>query len=121
MQNSVIIPTRNAERWISQQRNMLPSQTVEADILVIDSGSTDRTVESVSAFGERVRLLQISRDNFDHGGTRDLLCRFNAESLGIELHDLTAYRIIICFGQVMLWGRRTAPKPLPEGAFRCVG
>ena len=32
---------------------------------------------------------------------RDLLCRFNAESLGIELHDLTAYQIITCFGQVI--------------------
>lgn len=32
---------------------------------------------------------------------RDLLCRFDAESLGIELHDLTAYQLVACFGSVV--------------------
>ena len=75
MKVSVIVPTLNAERWITQQLDMLLSQTVEVEILVIDSGSTDRTVSIVSSHGERVRLLQISRDNFDHGGTRDYALR----------------------------------------------
>ena len=43
MKVSVVIPTLNAEHWITQQLNMLLSQTVEAEILVIDSGSTDAT------------------------------------------------------------------------------
>ncbi len=43
MNVSVIIPTLNAERWISQQLNMLLSQTVEAEIIAIDSGSSDGT------------------------------------------------------------------------------
>ena len=40
---SVIIPTLNAERWIARQLDMLLSQTVEVEILVIDSGSADAT------------------------------------------------------------------------------
>ena len=75
MKVSVIIPALNAEPWITQQLNMLLSQTVEAEILVIDSDSTDRTVSIISSFGERVRLLQIPRESFDHGGTRDYAVR----------------------------------------------
>ena len=71
MKVSVIIPTLNAERWISKQLDMLLSQTVEAEILVIDSGSTDCTVSIVASYGDRICLLQIPRDSFDHGGTRD--------------------------------------------------
>ena len=78
MKVSVIIPTLNAERWISQQLRMLLSQTVAAEILVIDSGSTDGTAAVVSSFGPRVRLLQIPRESFDHGGTRDFALRQSA-------------------------------------------
>ena len=40
----MIIPTLNAERWISQQLDMLLKQTVQAEILMIDSDSTDATL-----------------------------------------------------------------------------
>lgn len=71
MKVSVIIPTLNAERWISRQLDMLVSQTVEAEILVIDSGSTDGTCSLVRDRADRVRLLEIPQASFDHGGTRD--------------------------------------------------
>ncbi|MCR5576080.1 MAG: glycosyltransferase [Oscillospiraceae bacterium] len=71
MKVSVIIPTLNAERWIARQLDMLLRQTVQAEILVIDSGSTDATCAVVRARAERVRLLEIPRESFDHGGTRD--------------------------------------------------
>ena len=44
MKVSIIIPTLNAERWISQQLDMLLKQTVQAEILMIDSDSTDATL-----------------------------------------------------------------------------
>ena len=72
---SVIIPTLNAERWISQQLNMLLSQTVEAEIIVIDSGSSDGTPGLIRRFAPRVRLLEILPKDFDHGGTRDFALR----------------------------------------------
>ena len=78
MKVSVIIPTLNAERWLSQQLNTLLSQTVEAEILVIDSGSTDQTVSIAASYGKRVRLLQIPHESFDHGGTRDFGLRQSA-------------------------------------------
>ena len=78
MKVSVIIPTLNAERWIARQLDMLLSQTVEVEILVIDSGSADATCSLVRAHADRVRLLEIPRDRFDHGGTRDYALRQSA-------------------------------------------
>ena len=78
MKISVIIPTLNAERWITQQLNMLLSQTVEAEIIVVDSGSADATCSLVRAHADRERLLEIPRDRFDHGGTRDYALRQSA-------------------------------------------
>ena len=72
---SVIIPTLNAERWITRQLNMLLSQTVEAEIIVVDSGSSDGTPGLVRRFAPRVRLLEIPNRDFDHGGTRDFALR----------------------------------------------
>ena len=78
MKVSIIIPTLNAERWISRQLDSLLSQTVEAEIIVIDSGSTDATGSIVRARADRVRLMEIPREDFDHGGTRDYALRQSA-------------------------------------------
>lgn len=80
---SVIIPTFNAEKYIERLLNRLLAQTVDAEILLIDSESRDQTVsiieqiiDSVSASkSDQIRLLQISKDEFDHGGTRDFALR----------------------------------------------
>ena len=75
MKVSVIIPTLNAEPWLEELLERLLVQTVEAEILVIDSGSTDATLSIVRIRAGRVRLLEIPRESFDHGGTRDLALR----------------------------------------------
>lgn len=73
---SVIIPTLNAEREIVPLLKMLMSQTLRPfEILVIDSSSDDHTVEQIqgvmsSAQESCVRLIEIGRGDFDHGGTR---------------------------------------------------
>ena len=75
MKVSVIIPTLNAERWISRQLDNLFSQTIDAEKIVIDSGSTDATCSLVLAHADRVRLLKLPNEAFDHGGTRDYALR----------------------------------------------
>lgn len=73
---SAIIPTLNAEGEIGPLIEKLLSQTlIPSEILVVDSSSDDRTVEEVkrtisSDNGSIVRLLEIARSDFDHGGTR---------------------------------------------------
>ncbi len=88
MKISVIIPTCNAERWISHQLEMLSAQTLQAEIVIIDSGSTDATCSLVRAHAGRVRLLEIPRGSFDHGGTRDeALRRSEGEFICFLTHD----------------------------------
>lgn len=69
---SVVIPTLNAENDIDVLLSRLVEQTiVPCEILVIDSGSTDRTLEIVRNHPS-VRVLEISSADFNHGLTRDL-------------------------------------------------
>lgn len=75
MNVAVVIPTMNAERWLGRQLEALISQTVKAEIFVIDSSSTDATPQIAARFAERVRLILIPQNRFDHGGTRDFALR----------------------------------------------
>jgi rhamnosyltransferase len=72
-QATVIIPTFNGEKYISQILASLAAQKTEWDfeVLVIDSGSSDRTVEFVLEH-PLVRLHQIPNSEFGHGKTRNL-------------------------------------------------
>lgn len=66
---SVIIPTLNAESCLAGLLDSLRRQTVPAEIVVIDSSSSDRTVELARSLADRT--LVIPRSEFDHGGTRN--------------------------------------------------
>ncbi len=70
-QTSLIVPTLNAEQYISPLIDSLKNQTIPPDeIIIIDSESDDRTAEIVSGL-EGVVLIQIKRKDFNHATTRD--------------------------------------------------
>ena len=58
---SVIVPTRNAEPWISDQLRALEAQTYPGDweVLVVDNGCTDRSIEIAGSFAHRLPALRI--------------------------------------------------------------
>jgi glycosyltransferase involved in cell wall biosynthesis len=70
---TVAIPTLDAgpafARTLSAVRSQRPARDVE--LLVCDSGSADQTVPLARAHGARV--IEIRRDQFSHGATRNLL------------------------------------------------
>lgn len=69
---SVIIPTLNASKYIENLITRLNSQTVKPnEIVVVDSQSDDNTVELCGKY-DNVRIIEIIRKDFDHGGTRDM-------------------------------------------------
>ncbi len=73
---SVIIPTCNAERYIGAQLDVLLEQTVRpSEIIVVDSASDDATCRIAENKGKLVRLIRIPREDFNHGGTRDMALR----------------------------------------------
>lgn len=72
---SVVIPTLNAEFYIQPLLERLMEQSVPiGEVIVIDSESTDRTTEIASSY-PLVKLISVKREDFNHGGTRDLAIR----------------------------------------------
>jgi glycosyltransferase involved in cell wall biosynthesis len=74
---SVIIPAYNAEKFIAATLQSVVSQTYKAlEVIVVDDGSSDRTVEIVRAFAEldpRIMLLQ--QQNAEVAAARNLAIR----------------------------------------------
>ncbi len=68
---TVAIPVRNGGALLDATLNALARQTVEHELLVCDSGSSDGSAELARARGARV--LEIPAASFSHGGTRNLL------------------------------------------------
>lgn len=69
---SVIIPTLNASAYIDNLITRLNSQTIKPnEIVVVDSQSDDDTVGRCRKY-DNVRIIEILRKDFDHGGTRDM-------------------------------------------------
>lgn len=72
---SVIIPTYNAGKWLDEQLSLLAEQSLAPDeILVVDSASTDNT-RAIARSKPKVELVEITRESFDHGGTRSMAAR----------------------------------------------
>ena len=70
---SVIIRTFNEERHVGLLLDMLKSQVYDhnqLEIIVVDSGSTDSTLEIVSQ--HKVRLIQLSKESFTYSKALNL-------------------------------------------------
>jgi len=53
---SILIPCYNAERWIAQCIESALGQTwAEKEVIVVDDGSTDRSLDIIQSFGDRIR------------------------------------------------------------------
>jgi rhamnosyltransferase len=92
MKASVIIPTKNPGAIFKRVLPMVLEQETPWDyeILVIDSGSTDGTIEYCKSFGDRVRLHQIKPEEFGHGKTRNLGIAMTSGEFAVMLtHDAT--------------------------------
>jgi glycosyltransferase involved in cell wall biosynthesis len=71
---SVIIPARNAERWIHDTISSVITQTWQnLEIIVVDDGSDDRTVDVVNSISDR-RLRLISQSQRGAAAARNRGC-----------------------------------------------
>ena len=71
MKTALCIPTLNAGEHGAILAAAVASQTLQPEsVLVIDSGSDDGTVETFGRAGARIH--SINRQDFNHGGTRQL-------------------------------------------------
>jgi len=117
---SVIIRTRNEEKWIRRCLQALQCQSVpHLEVVVVDSGSTDRTVAVAKQHG--CRLVQLQENHFTYG---------RALNLGIEasrgeyvailsahcipLNDQWALRLFLNFAQEEIAACYGRQEPLPD-------
>lgn len=86
---TVAILTYNGETYLRGILEMAVAQEIdgEVEVLVIDSGSTDSTLQIVADF-PMVRLHQIENSEFGHGKTRNLAARIaSGEFIAFLTHD----------------------------------
>jgi glycosyltransferase involved in cell wall biosynthesis len=57
--SSVVIPNYNRETLVGETiQNMLDQSLPPHEVIVVDDGSTDRSVEVIRSFGDRVRVIE---------------------------------------------------------------
>ena len=76
---SVVIPVKDGAEYLAEVLAAVRAQEPGIELLVIDSGSRDDSVELARAAGAEV--LEIAPESFGHGRTRNL----GAEQTGGEL------------------------------------
>lgn len=80
---SVIIPTRNGGEGFGELLAALTIQSLQPDeILTVDSGSEDATVQTARSYGAEVR--RIKPEEFNHGGTRSM-------AAGLAMGDILVF------------------------------
>ncbi|MBU0694873.1 MAG: glycosyltransferase [Candidatus Omnitrophica bacterium] len=69
---SVVIPVKNGQRYLDEVLKAIFSQEIkrEFEVVIVDSGSTDRTLDIIGQYP--VRFYQIKENEFNHGLTRNL-------------------------------------------------
>jgi len=72
IKTTILIPTYNAgDQWQKTISSIIDQDFKVDDIIIVDSASTDNTVALAKANGFKV--IEISKKEFNHGGTRQLL------------------------------------------------
>ena len=70
---SVAIPVLNGARYLDEVLTAVENQKVDREVetVIVDSGSTDGSLEIAEHHGARVH--RIDKSEFSHGGTRNML------------------------------------------------
>ena len=82
---SVVVRAKNEQEGIGRTLELVASQQVEAEVevIVVDSGSTDRTVEIARRHG--ARILEIPASSFTYGGALNDGCAAAAGEILVAL------------------------------------
>jgi GT2 family glycosyltransferase len=81
---TVAVPVRNGGELLANTLAALSEQTIEHELIVCDSQSSDSSAATARDHGARV--IEIAREHFTHGGARNLLMR---EASGAQVALLT--------------------------------
>jgi glycosyltransferase involved in cell wall biosynthesis len=94
---TIVTPVYNGERFIEETiRSILDQNYPHLEYIIVDGGSTDRTLEIVKSFGDRVTRLISEKDKGMYDAltkgfsfaTGELLCWLNADD---KLHPMSLF------------------------------
>ncbi len=85
----VIVPTLHATKILKKQLNLFKNQTISSEILIIDSSSSDNTVQIAKTKGAEV--YEIFRSDFNHATTRNLVLQKEADFYLFMTQDALPY------------------------------
>jgi glycosyltransferase involved in cell wall biosynthesis len=80
---SIIIPTKNAGAEFRDTLAAIRKQTRDSEIVVVDSGSSDDTLDLAQQFG--AQTISIPPESFNHGETRNLGIRHGTGQVCVML------------------------------------
>lgn len=119
---SVVIRTRNEEKWLGRCLEALSHQKVSGlEVIVVDSGSTDHTLEIAKRYG--CRLVQLEPDDFTYGRALNLGIRTSRKDHDhvailsahcIPLNDQWVERLFINFTEDEIAACYGRQEPLPD-------
>lgn len=87
---SIVIPVKNGTRYLAEVLEAVGRQETDFafEIVAIDSGSTDGSLEILKKHG--VRLIEIDSHEFNHGSTRNLaISKTRGKFVVLLTHDAT--------------------------------
>lgn len=88
---SIVIPIYNEERTAAtliRRVQQVPMPGLEKELIVVDDGSTDRTVEQLRAFGDQIRLICHPRNRGKGAAVRTGFGAATGDALLIQDADL---------------------------------
>jgi hypothetical protein len=112
---SIVMPTLNSERFLRQALNSIVEQTYEnIELVVVDGGSTDRTLDIVRQYGRRgeIRIVEsppgsgMGHDlNVGLANARGgMIARMDADDISFEWRIEAQYRFLCDYPDVSLVG-----------------
>lgn len=95
MKVSIAVPCYNAERWLRQcLESALNQAGVETEVIVVDDGSKDGSIEVARSFGDRIQLLEgkhagsnVARNQALHAATGEWVQFLDADDY-LEPHKI---------------------------------
>ena len=134
MKISLIIPTYNAKAYLPKLLTKLKEQSIEFELIIIDSSSSDTTPAIAQEYVDK--FITIPKSEFDHGGPRtkaaqqasgDIVVFLTQDALPVDNHAIerivkvfeddaigAAYGRQIAYEQTSLFGKHLRRFNYPE-------
>lgn len=90
---SVVIPVYNGEKYLAETLNTVFNQTLKpSEIIVVDDGSDDKSCDMAESFGDRVRVIKLSRNKGSGAARNAGILHANGEYLAfLDADDLWVF------------------------------